>query len=130
MVRIGITVMIFKDGKILLGKRIGSHGDGEYSFPGGHMESMGRYSTREIVGEDDIQLNNLELQYLTYPKLDAPKHYLHINLTADYVSGEPKVREPDKCESWDWYDINNIPLFFLGLFATSYILLSNGRNLS
>jgi len=29
--KVGVGVMIFKDGKILLGKRKGSHGAGEYS---------------------------------------------------------------------------------------------------
>lgn len=38
--KVGIGVMIFKDGKVLLGKRKGSHGDGEYSFPGGHLNYM------------------------------------------------------------------------------------------
>lgn len=110
MVR-GITVMIFKDGKMLLGKRIGSHGDGEYSFSSGYRESMGRYTTRAIVGEDDIQFNNLGLQYLTYPKLDAPNHYLHLHVTDD-ASSNPKGQKPDTYTSWDGYDINNIPFSF------------------
>lgn len=38
--KVGIGVMILKDEKVLLGKRKGSHGEGEYSFPGGHLEYM------------------------------------------------------------------------------------------
>ena len=38
--RVGIGVIILKDGKVLLGKRKGSHGAGEYAFPGGHLEYM------------------------------------------------------------------------------------------
>ncbi|MEK6841001.1 MAG: DNA mismatch repair protein MutT, partial [Nanoarchaeota archaeon] len=34
-VKVGVGVMIFKNGKILLSKRKGSHGAGEYAFPGG-----------------------------------------------------------------------------------------------
>ena len=34
----GIAVMIMKDGKVLLGKRKGAHGAGEFAFPGGKLE--------------------------------------------------------------------------------------------
>lgn len=36
--RIGVGVLIFRDGKLLLGKRRGSHGAGDWSAPGGHLE--------------------------------------------------------------------------------------------
>ncbi len=36
--KVGVGVMILKDGKVLLAKRKGSHGNGEFAFPGGHMD--------------------------------------------------------------------------------------------
>lgn len=30
-------------------------------------------------------------------------------MTADYVGGEAKIMEPDKCEEWRWCDWNNLP---------------------
>ena len=39
-IEVGIGIKIFKGSKILLGKRKGSHGEGEYAFPGGHLEYM------------------------------------------------------------------------------------------
>ena len=42
--KVGVGVMILKDGEILLGKRKGSHGEGEYAFPGGHLEYMESFS--------------------------------------------------------------------------------------
>jgi len=42
--------------------------------------------------------------------------------------GEPKVMEPDKCERWDWYDMDELPS---PLFATvpSYVeAYKTGRN--
>ncbi len=38
--KVGVGVMVFKDGKVLMTKRQGSHGAGEHSFPGGHLDYM------------------------------------------------------------------------------------------
>ena len=104
--------MIMKDGKVLLGKRKGSYGEGEYSFPGGHleyMESFGECARRETREECGIEIDNIRFQFLSNVIKYAPKHYVHIGLTADYKNGEPKVLEPEKCESWDWYAIDDLP---------------------
>jgi hypothetical protein len=39
--RVGVGIMIFKDGKVLMGKRKGKHGAGEYAWPGGHFRVHG-----------------------------------------------------------------------------------------
>ena len=116
--RVGIGIMIFKDRKILLGKRKGSHGAGQYSFPGEHleyMESFEKCALREIAEECGIKIKNLRFQYLANIKDYAPRHYVHIGLVADWKSGEPKVLEPEKCEGWNWYDLKKLPK---PLFAT------------
>lgn len=110
--RVGIGVMILKNGKVLLGKRKGSHGSGEYAFPGGHLEYMESYkecALREIAEECGIEVEDINFQYLANIKQYAPKHYVHIGLSANWKSGEPQVLEPDKLEHWGWYDINNLP---------------------
>lgn len=30
-------------------------------------------------------------------------------MAADWVSGEPELKEPHKCDGWAWYDIDNLP---------------------
>ena len=37
-VRVGVGVVIMRNGKILLGERIGSHGANTWATPGGHLE--------------------------------------------------------------------------------------------
>ena len=109
---VGVGVMIFKNAKILLGKRKGSHGEGEYAFPGGHLEYMESFADcarREVSEECGIEIDNIRFQYLANITKYAPKHYTHIGLMADWKSGEPRVLEPDKSESWSWYDIDNLP---------------------
>jgi 8-oxo-dGTP diphosphatase len=36
--RVGVEIIVVKEGKILLGKRKGAHGSGCYSPPGGNLE--------------------------------------------------------------------------------------------
>ena len=110
--KVGVGIMILKDGKVLLGKRKGSHGEGEFAFPGGHLEYMESFADcakREIMEECGIEVKNIRFQFLANVTKYIPKHYVHIGLLADWKSGEPKVLEPDKSESWSWYNITHLP---------------------
>lgn len=111
--KVGVGIMILKDGKVLLGKRKKSHGEGEYAFPGGHLEYMESFedcARRETKEECGIEIKNVRFQFLLNMTKYAPKHhYVHIGLLADWKNGEPRVLEPDKCESWDWYMLSNLP---------------------
>ncbi len=110
--KVGVGVMVFKDGKVLLTKRKGSHGSGEYSFPGGHLEYLESFeecAARETLEECGVKIKNIKFLYVTNVKKYAPKHYVHIGITADWESGEPKTLEPTKAEEWKWYDLENLP---------------------
>lgn len=110
--KVGVGVMIFKNNKILLGKRKGSHGEGEFAFPGGHLEYMEGFeecAKREVLEECGVEIKNVQFQYLANEVRYAPKHYVHIGLIAEWSGGEPRSLEPHKCELWSWYDINNLP---------------------
>lgn len=111
-VKVGIGVLIFKDDKILLSKRKGSHGAGEYAFPGGHLEYMEGFeecAKRETKEECGIEIKNVRFQFLANVTKYDPKHYVHVGLIADWKSGEPEVLEPDKAESWNWYALDQLP---------------------
>ncbi len=104
--------MIFKDNKILLGTRKGSHGDGELAFPGGHhehLESIEACARRETKEECGLEIQNVRFLCLANITEYAPKHYINITLIADWLAGEPQVLEPEKCHGWDWYDVNELP---------------------
>lgn len=110
--KVGIGVMIFKGGKVLLQKRKGSHGEGEYALPGGHLDYMeffedcARRETREECG---VEIKNIKFQFLANVKNYAPKHYVHIGVIADWKAKEPKILEPKKSAGWGWYDLNKLP---------------------
>lgn len=110
--RVGIGIMIFKNNKVLLGKRINAHGGNTFSFPGGHLEHMESFedcAKREVFEECGIKIKNVQFISLANIKDFAPKHYVNINYKADWLAGSPTVKEPDKCASWNWYDMDHLP---------------------
>ncbi len=129
--KVGVGVMVMKDGKVLLGKRKGSHGEAQFAWPGGHMEYMESFedvAKREVKEETGMEIENVRFLRLYNLKEYAPKHYVDIGLMADWKSGEPKVMEPEKCEGWDWYALDALPS---PLFATvpSFVeAYKTGRN--
>ena len=110
--KVGVGVLLFKDGKVLFGKRKGAHGAGDYAGPGGHldyMESFEDCAKRETLEECGVNIKNVRFLNLANINQFYPKHYVHISVAAEWESGELKNMEPDKCESWDWYDLENLP---------------------
>ena len=110
--KVGVGVMIMKDGKVLLGKRKALHGQGEYSPPGGHLEYMESFEDaviREVAEECGLKIKNIKFVHVANIFAYKPKHYINIFFYADWESGEPEVLEPDKCESWEWYDLDKLP---------------------
>jgi len=107
-----VRVIVIKNGKVLLGKNKGAFAPGKYGPPGGHLEYMESFEecvNRELKEECGVEVQNIRLQAVINNTDDAPFHNVHIMLLADWKSGEPKVIEPEKCESWEWYDIENPP---------------------
>ena len=92
------------------------------------MESFEKCARREVLEEVGIKIKNIRFECVGNTAKYAPKHYVHVGLVADWQSGEPKICEPEKCEGWDWYDLDNLPspLFYLcTLMIDSY---KTGRN--
>lgn len=129
--RVGVGLLIFKDGKVLMGKRKGAHGSGEHSGPGGHLEhleSIEECARRETREETGIEIENIRFLCLSNLTAYAPKHYVDIGIIADWKSGEPMVMEPDKCESWGWYAIEDLPQPFFGVVPNYIEAYKTGRN--
>lgn len=129
--KVGIGVLIFKDGKLLMGKRSGAHGAGEYCGPGGHLEHMESFeecAKRETQEETGLEIENIRFLCVINVMAYAPKHYVNIGMIADWKSGEPQVLEPEKCEGWDWYDIDNLPEPLFSTIPNYVEAIKSGRN--
>lgn len=72
-------------------------------------ESFEDCARRECREEAGIEIDNVRFLYLHNLKKYLPKHYVHIELIADWKSGEPQNMEPDKSDGWQWYTIDDLP---------------------
>jgi 8-oxo-dGTP diphosphatase len=118
-----------KQGKLLLGKRRGSHGAGEYASPGGHLEHLESFQTcaaRETLEETGIQIGPLRFLRVLNATQYAPKHYIDIAFVAEWQAGEPEVREPDKVERWDWYATDDLPAPLFAMLPSAIAALTDG----
>lgn len=110
---IGVGVIIMKTGKILLGKRKGSHGAGAWQFPGGHLEfneSIQACAQREVWEETGLTIKNIKLGPFTNDIFEQEgKHYVTLFVISDYADGQLAIKEPQKCEVWAWFAWEDLP---------------------
>ena len=110
--KIGIGVIVIRDGKILLGERLSNHGAGTYEIPGGHLEfgetfeDAARREVREETGLKDIIIKTV---VSVGNDIAYDRHYVSIGLLAECHSGEPYDAEPEHSRNWRWYDTANLP---------------------
>jgi 8-oxo-dGTP diphosphatase len=113
--KVGVSVCIVKEGKVLVGKRLNSHGHGHWGFPGGHLEfgeSLTECACREVLEETGLHLTNIRLGPYTEDIFRERKiHYITIFMIAEYrpEDASPQLLEPNKCERWEWVYLNNLP---------------------
>ena len=131
MLKVGTGIMIIKDGKVLLGKRKGGRGAGEYGLPGGHLEFGESFETcakRETMEEVGIEITNIRFVRLMNIQKYHNNQFIDIGLIADWKSGEPIVMEPEKCEGWYWYDLDNLPQPLFATIPTHIEGYKTGKN--
>jgi 8-oxo-dGTP diphosphatase len=86
--QVGIGVFLVKGGKILLGRRKGAHGEGEYALPGGHLElgeTFEECALRELAEEagPKIKVKRVSFLCLTNMRRYKPKHYADIGMLVE-----------------------------------------------
>ena len=110
---VGVGVLIVGGGRILLGKRRHAHGEGEWSPPGGHLEfgeAPEACAMREAYEETGLWVVNLRLAGVTNDVFaQENKHYVTLFFAGECPEGTPALREPEKCEGWEWYRWTSLP---------------------
>ena len=111
--RVGVGVFVKRNGKILVGKRKGSHGAGTWALPGGHLELGESFETcckREVREETGLIIRNISLVVFTNDVFRGEGlHYITLFFKGEYQSGEAIVAEPQHCEEWRCVSLDHIP---------------------
>lgn len=110
---IGVSVLLIKDGKVLLLKRQGSHGNGTWAPPGGHIEfgeSIEDCARRETREETSIEVGAVTFLAITNDLFAAEgKHYITVWLKGEYSSGEAIITSPREASAIGWFALHELP---------------------
>lgn len=118
-IHIGVNTIVLQADKVLLGKRINIFGSGTWGIPGGHLEyqeGLREGAARELLEETGLIADELELaSVLDQPtQPDGGRHYIQFLFIVKKYHGALENKEPDVCEAWEWFDLDNLPgnIFF------------------
>ena len=110
---VGVSVIIVKEQKVLLGQRKTALGTNTWAFPGGHLEygeKIEECACREVLEETGLQIKNLRIVNFTNDLFQKEhKHYVTIFVLADYAGGVPQQLEPEKSGLWEWFAWEQMP---------------------
>jgi 8-oxo-dGTP diphosphatase len=120
---------VLRDGLVLLGQRIGSHGAGDWALPGGHLEfgeTVEQCAEREVLEETGLDIEVVARGPYTNDMFpEESKHYVTLFVVAHAQGGVPWVREPSKCSAWRWFRWSELPhpLFspLISLYASGFV---------
>ncbi len=110
-----MILVLNEQDKVLLGKRKNAFFAGEYGIPSGHMEpgeTFGQSAIREIAEETGVEAKERDLTLFAisnYVVQSWDYQYITFDFVLHTPSNSVTTKEPDKCEGWKWYDMDNLP---------------------
>lgn len=132
---VAVNLILRRDDEILLLKRTNTgNQDGMYNLIAGHLEKdeLGSEAIiREAREETGITIepNNLKFVHFVQrlPVNDNDEEYIDLFYEASVWQGDVINNEPDKCESLDWFRIDNLPNNTIPLLPVVIKKITNGQ---
>jgi 8-oxo-dGTP diphosphatase len=126
--RLGVGVLVVRDGCVLLGERRGSHGAGTWAPPGGHLENGEDVATcaqRELREETGLELHEWRAGPWSVDAFpDVGRRYITLFIVARDTGGDAELREPHRCVQWQWWPWTQLPS---PLFTPLASLVASGQ---
>lgn len=127
--QVGVAVFIVRDGKFVIGKRLGAHGRDTWALPGGKLEfgeSPEETAVREAFEETGVWIANPQLAAVTNDIFESEgKHFVTLWMVSLLDKNEPYEKEKDKFIELDWCDFSSLPaplfLPWKNLLASPYL---------
>ena len=117
---VGSGLVIERDGKVLLYKRVNPPEAGHWNIVGGKVDLMEPAATaakREAEEETGLAIGDVTFLCISEQIIpEDGQHWLSLIYVARDVKGEPGVTEPDKLSDMGWFDMDDAPQP-LSLFA-------------
>jgi 8-oxo-dGTP diphosphatase len=95
---LGVSIAVFREGRVLLATRTKPPSDGTFSLPGGHVEageSLEEAALREL--EEEVGVKAEIIAFNRYVEMIAPdtgselcQHYVVLSFVGTWVSGEAR----------------------------------------
>jgi 8-oxo-dGTP diphosphatase len=106
---IGIGAVVIHDNQVLLVKRANPPKQGLWCIPGGKVEfgeNLQQAAEREIKEETGVVIKATTPVYVFDLIEDEKRHYVIVDLLADYISGTPKAG--DDADDAKWFSLQDI----------------------
>lgn len=111
--RVGVALILEKDGKILLVRRKGAHGEGTWSTPGGHLEfgeSPETCAIRETKEEVGVAASAPKFVALTNDVFEKEgRHYITIWMRSTNFTGSPYPAAAEEVTELGWFGWDALP---------------------
>ena len=110
--KIGIGVIVVRDGVLLLRKRVGKHTNGTWSSPGGHLEhgeTPEQCAVRETREETGLSIDGAKAVALTNDVFPDGGHYVTLWMKAEGVGDGNVILDPEEATDHGWFPIDALP---------------------
>ena len=111
--RVGVAVIVERNGQVLMMKRKNAHGAGTWAVPGGHLEfgeTLEECAIRETLEEVGVEIGDIRFAGITNDVFSKEgRHYITIWMQGRLKSGEPTIAAAREVAEVGWFRWKALP---------------------